>query len=267
MTAQPSPSGGARDRGATPSACRIGTDDLRRRAGGRGCPVDGVPGLLPAGPGEGRDRRARPGGGGPPRLPHQPAGAGAVDRAQLDGCAGDPGCDQPRLLRHHPRGGGCGCRGRLHPGAGRLPGVGPAGARGDRPGGACGRGAGPGRLAHVRTRRSGRRPSSVPWWSSTGPSPTSRAWSPTTRGACAALRSTGRAGSRHDRLRGRAGGVVGRRDAVAVAAGGRASSSSCGCAASAPTRRPSPVAWRLSTTCAGTRPPRSSPTTTWWRSA
>ena len=76
---------------------------LRRRPGGRGRAVDGVPGLLPAGPGQRRDRRADPHGRRRARLPHQPAGPGAVDRPHADDRADGVRRRQPVLRRDDPR--------------------------------------------------------------------------------------------------------------------------------------------------------------------
>ena len=63
----------------SPWTHRRARHDLRRRPGGRGRAVDGLPGVLPARPGQRRHRRADPAGGRRAGLPHQPAGPGAVD--------------------------------------------------------------------------------------------------------------------------------------------------------------------------------------------
>ena len=203
-----------------------------------------------------------PGGGRPPRLPDQPAGAGPVDRPQLDGRAGHPGCDQPRLLRHHPRGRGRRRRGRLHPAAGRLPGVGPAGARGDRPGGARGGGARPGGSANSDSaiRMAAKQRPTVVLNRAVTDLPSVVTDNPRASGGPPSI--SGRWVTTGHHLPGRAGGVVGRRDAVAVPAGG-------GPGARAPGAPPRPLPahpcrWlgRGRRRAPAARPPRSSPTTT-----
>src|SRR4051812_19929756 len=76
---------------------RYGTaaDDLRRRPGGRGVGLHGVPRLCPARPGERRDGPAGLPGGGAPRLSLGPAARSPRGRA------GPPPRDRPARRRRH----------------------------------------------------------------------------------------------------------------------------------------------------------------------
>ena len=80
-----------------------GRHDLRRRAGGGRGAVDGLPRVLPPGPGQRRDGRAHPAGRRRARLPRQSAGPGPLDGTQPHDRAGRLRRRQPVLLRDHPR--------------------------------------------------------------------------------------------------------------------------------------------------------------------
>ena len=110
----------------------------------RGRPLYRVPGLLAAGPGECRDRRADPCGGRPPRLPDQPAGAGPVDRPQLDGRTGHPGVTNPVYFDITRGAEDAAAEAGYTLLLADFQGVGPAGAQGDRPGSSRRGGARPG---------------------------------------------------------------------------------------------------------------------------